>query len=122
MRAAPSKSVTYTKGAEQIAKHTAKEAATEGAEKVVKKNIPKPPRGKGKVSPADRDPKRAYSKKEKAEMLDDQGGKCAQCGTEKTVDQVDGHHIERHADGGATTKENGASVCKDCHKELHEKE
>ncbi|WP_462249227.1 DUF6443 domain-containing protein [Ekhidna sp.] len=85
-------------------------------------SIEKPPRGKGSTPPSERDPKRVYNKKEKQEMLDDQGGNCAQCDQPKTVDEVDGHHLNRHADGGKTTKENGAAVCKDCHKKLHSKE
>ncbi len=84
-------------------------------------NITKPPTGKGSVSPDQRDPKRVYSKNEKQEMLDDQGGNCAQCGESKTVDEVQGHHVQRHADGGQTTKDNGAAVCTDCHKDLHSK-
>ncbi len=86
-----------------------------------KVDIPKTRRGKGTVDPSKRDPKRAYTKKEKREMLEEQGGKCAKCKKDKKVDEVDGHHIDRHADGGRTTKENGASVCKKCHKELHSK-
>ena len=84
--------------------------------------LSKPPRGKGAVPPSQRDPKRVYSKSEKAEMLKDQGGRCIQCGEKKTVDEVHGHHIKRHADGYPTTKENGAAVCHPCHKKLHSKE
>lgn len=81
--------------------------------------LPKPAKGKGSVPPDKRDPKRTYTKKEKAEMLEAQDNKCPQCGENKTVDEVDGHHVDRHADGGQTTPENGASVCKSCHTELH---
>ncbi|MEM1408181.1 MAG: RHS repeat-associated core domain-containing protein [Bacteroidota bacterium] len=86
------------------------------------KKITKPPRGKGSVPPKMRDPKRTFTKKQKAEMLQEQGGNCPSCKQPKTVDQVDGHHIKRHADGGATTKDNGVSLCKDCHKNIHKKE
>jgi len=37
-------------------------------------------------------------------MLQDQGGKCAGCGETKPLSEVDGHHKQRHADGGPTTK------------------
>jgi hypothetical protein len=84
--------------------------------------LPKPPRGRGAVPPNKRDPKRVYSKSEKAEMLKNQGGRCAQCNEKKTVDEVHGHHIKRHSDGGATSKDNGAAVCHPCHKKLHKKE
>lgn len=53
-------------------------------------------------------------------MLKKQDGKCVGCGETKTVDQVAGHHKKRHADGGATTPENGAAVCKDCHIKIHQ--
>ena len=52
--------------------------------------------------------------------LDDQGGKCAQCGEPKTVDETNGHHVDRHADGGKTDDKNHAELCKDCHDKLHE--
>jgi hypothetical protein len=82
-------------------------------------SLPKPPKGKGSVPPGERDPIRTYTKGQKTEMLENQGGNCIQCGETKTVEEVDGHHIDRHADGGQTTMENGAAVCKECHKELH---
>lgn len=52
-------------------------------------------------------------------MLQDQGGKCLGCGEPKTLSEVDGHHLKRHADGGRTVKEEGAALCKECHKEVH---
>ncbi|WP_333597402.1 HNH endonuclease signature motif containing protein [Chryseobacterium flavum] len=52
-------------------------------------------------------------------MLEKQNGKCIGCGEAKTVDEVDGHHIIRHADGGKTTLENAAALCKPCHKQIH---
>ncbi|WP_405629429.1 polymorphic toxin-type HINT domain-containing protein [Pseudoalteromonas sp. Ld20] len=84
--------------------------------------VPKSPTGRGSAAPGDRDPKRTYSRGEINEMLQDQGGKCAGCGETKSLSEVDGHHVQRHADGGPTTKENGAALCKDCHKEVHAKE
>jgi type IV secretory pathway TrbL component len=53
-------------------------------------NLPKLPKGKGSVDPSQRDPKRVYSKSEKADMLKNQGGKCAGCGDTKTVKEVEG--------------------------------
>ncbi|AOW20769.1 DUF6443 domain-containing protein [Urechidicola croceus] len=87
----------------------------------VKKVIPKTPRGKGSVEPSKRDPKRVISKKEKKEMLDDNGGKCEKCSKDLELDDAKAHHIERHADGGPTTKENTAILCDGCHKEVHRK-
>jgi RHS repeat-associated protein len=81
--------------------------------------LPKPPTGKGSTPPEDRDPKRTFTKSERQEKLDQQNGKCAQCGKDKTVDETNGHHVDRHADGGQTNDANHAEVCKDCHKELH---
>ena len=83
-------------------------------------NLPKPPRGRGSVPKDQRDPQRAFSPKQQQEMVNRQGGQCANgCGRNINVSNSDGHHVKRHADGGATTTENGAQVCKDCHKELH---
>lgn len=45
-------------------------------------------------------------------MLQDQGGKCAGWGETKSLSEVDGHHVQCHADGGPTTKENGAALLK----------
>jgi len=91
-------------------------------EKVVGKagELPKPLKGKGKVSSGERDPQRLYTKKQKVEMLEKQGGKCLLCGEEKTVDEVEGHHIDRHADGSPTTTDKGASLCKDCHIKVYQ--
>jgi RHS repeat-associated protein len=83
-------------------------------------NLPKPPKGKGSVPPSERDPKRLYTKEEKANMLKKQGGTCAECGETKKLEEVQGHHKDtRHADGGKTDEKNGAAVCKDCHIILH---
>jgi hypothetical protein len=96
--------------------------AVKGAGKVAdaaKADIPKPPTGKGSVPPDQRDPKRVWSKDENAKKLDEQGGKCANCGQKTTIDDAKGHHIDRHADGGKTDSTNQAVVCTDCHKDLH---
>ena len=86
------------------------------------KEIPKSPTGKGKVPPSQRDPKRVMTKKEKAEMMKERGEKCESCNEKITIDQARGHHIERHADGGKTTKENTAILCEGCHTKVHSKE
>uniref|UniRef100_UPI00261DC130 RHS repeat-associated core domain-containing protein n=1 Tax=uncultured Winogradskyella sp. TaxID=395353 RepID=UPI00261DC130 len=86
------------------------------------KKIAKAKRGKGSVDPSKRDPRRTYTKKEKQKKLDEQGGKCKNCGEQKTVDQVDGHHRKRHADGGRTTEDNLEVPCKSCHKKIHSKD
>ena len=82
--------------------------------------IQKPPKGKGSVPPSQRDPKRLYTEKQKAEMLEKQNGNCANCGEPLPVKKSVGHHKKRHADGGQTTTQNGAAVCKECHVEIHQ--
>ena len=82
--------------------------------------LPKPPTDKGQVPRADRDPKRTFSPSERAAKRQEQGEQCANgCG--KKIDETNsqGHHIERHADGGPTNSGNHAEVCKDCHRDLH---
>jgi RHS repeat-associated protein len=82
-------------------------------------NLPKAGKGKGTVPPSQRDPKRVWTKKERVEQLKKQEGKCANCGQPKTVDETQGHHEKRHADGGKTVPENHKEVCKECHTDLH---
>jgi 5-methylcytosine-specific restriction endonuclease McrA len=82
--------------------------------------LPTPGKGKGAVSPDKRDPKRVWTKKGRQEQLEEkQEGKCAQCGEPKKVDETQGRHKKRHADGGGTDSENHAEVYKKCHVELH---
>lgn len=81
--------------------------------------IPKPPTGKGSVPPGERDPKRVWTKNENVAKLEEQGGKCAQCGKDASIGETRGHHKQRHADGGQTNTDNHAMVCDPCHKELH---
>ena len=82
--------------------------------------LPKAGKGKGTVPPDQRDPKRVWTKKERQEQLEQkQEGKCANCGEPKKVNETQGHHKKRHADGGGTVPENHAEVCKKCHVELH---
>jgi len=77
-----------------------------------------PATGPGTVPPDQRDSKRVWTKAERQQKLDQQNGKCAHCGKDKTVDQTNGHHKKRHANGGKTNDPNHAEVCKKCHKEL----
>lgn len=116
-------------GAEEVKAGTETVKIAEGTNDVEKvseaantleKEIPKPGKGRGSVSPAERDPKRVWTKDERADMLEKQDGKCAQCGAPKTVDEVQAHHIKRHADGGATDGANGAALCKECHVKIHQ--
>ena len=82
--------------------------------------LPKPGKGRGSVAPADRDPKRNFSDKDRDAKRQEQDNKCGNgCGKDIDKNNSDGHHIERHADGGRTVSENHAEVCKDCHRELH---
>jgi RHS repeat-associated protein len=84
-------------------------------------DLRKSPTGPGTVPPSERDPQRVYTKDQKAEGLEKQGGRCAGCGQQLTLDDAKGHHMERHADGGATDADNLAVVCDPCHKLLHSK-
>ncbi|HLJ85745.1 MAG TPA: RHS repeat-associated core domain-containing protein [Candidatus Angelobacter sp.] len=81
---------------------------------------PDPPTGRGTVPPDQRDPKRTWTKPERQQRLDQQGGKCPRCGKPKTLDETQGHHKKRHADGGRTDGANHDELCKDCHKEVHQ--
>jgi RHS repeat-associated protein len=83
-------------------------------------NVPKPPKGQGSTPPNQRDPKRTWTRAENQKKLDQQNGKCAQCGDPKTVNETQGHHKQRHADGGKTSDKNHAVVCTNCHKKLHQ--
>lgn len=82
-------------------------------------NLPKAGKGKGSVPPSQRDPKRLWTKKEREVQLEKQDGKCANCGQPKKIDETQGHHEKRHADGGKTDPGNHKEVCKECHVELH---
>jgi len=85
--------------------------------------LKKPPTGRGAVPSDQRDPQRAFTRKQTQKMLDKQGGKCAECQEPKSLAEVDGHHIDRHADGGATNPDsNGAALCNQpggCHDQIH---
>ncbi|WP_175550362.1 HNH endonuclease [Chryseobacterium vrystaatense] len=35
------------------------------------------------------------------------------------IDQIHGHHLIRHSDGGMTTMENGVGLCHSCHKQTN---
>ena len=83
--------------------------------------LPKPPSGRGSVPEGQRDPRRRFSPAERSAKRAEQGDRCANgCGTKIDEGNSEGHHIERHADGGRTEPENHAEVCKNCHRELHQ--
>ena len=74
--------------------------------------------GKGEVPPDARDPRRYPTRKQRGNIFDRQGGKCAECGIPlKSPWQA--HHRKRHADGGLTEDENLAGLCGPCHKGQH---
>jgi len=81
--------------------------------------LPAPGKGKGSVDPKDRDPKRTATKSQKEKMLDQRGNKCEGCDKPATADDVQAHHLERHADGGATKPAEMVNLCKDCHTYIH---
>jgi RHS repeat-associated protein len=95
------------------------ERAASRAERAVG-NLPKPPTGPGSAARADRDPKRTFSPSERAAKREEQGNQCGTgCGKKIDASNSEGHHVDRHADGGRTNSENHSEVCKDCHRELH---
>jgi RHS repeat-associated protein len=82
--------------------------------------IPEPSTGPGSAPRGQRDPQRRFTGAQKQEMIDRQGGQCGNnCGIQIAQSNSDAHHIQRHADGGRTTTDNGVAVCKDCHREIH---
>jgi len=109
-------------GGKKIMQGVEKFADFVGDVKDISKKIPKAKRGKGEVSPADRDPQRAFNKKQKQEMQDRQNGECPNCSDQKDISEMEGHHKVRHADGGSTTTDNGVNLCEDCHKDVHSKD
>ena len=108
--------ITPVAGEESVIESVAAKAEARAAKAT---ELPKPGKGRGTVEPGARDTKRVYSQKQKTKLLANQDGKCASCGEVKKLEEVAGHHKIRHADGGKTTMENGAAVCKDCHKKIH---
>jgi hypothetical protein len=83
-------------------------------------DMPKPPRGSGSVPKEQRDPKRFWTKEERAAKRTEQGDKCATgCGADLDEGNSRGHHVVRHADGGRTVDSNHAEVCVDCHEKIH---
>jgi hypothetical protein len=64
------------------------------------------------------DRKRAFSKSDREQAVERQGGICPPCGQPITISDV-GHHILLHAKGGPTTTENCIVVHEACHRRLH---
>lgn len=106
---------------EAVAGITARRAAREAGEAAIERSaLPRPPRGPGSVSPAQRDPQRRFTNRERTAQREAQGNQCANgCGTRIDATNSDGHHVTRHADGGPTNQANHAEVCKDCHRKIH---
>jgi RHS repeat-associated protein len=81
-----------------------------------KASLPKSATGPGTVPKDQRDPHRAASDREKAEMRQEQKGNCAHCDKPMGDEKGIGHHTPvRHADGGKGMK----LVHEKCHKSLH---
>ena len=81
--------------------------------------VPKPPRGKGSVPKAQRDPKRVWNSTERKAKRAAQADACPGCDKKIDASNSHGHHKKRHADGGQTVNENHIEVCHDCHKKIH---
>ena len=78
--------------------------------------------GRGSVPPALRDPVRHPSKELERQIIKEQGGKCAGCGTPVDPKNSSSHHYIRHSDGGATVRENLVQLCSgrgSCHEKIH---
>lgn len=66
---------------------------------------------------------RSFTDRMKNVAYDRQDRKCAVCGKEFAISELEAHHIKPWAQGGATVAENCEMVCKECHHEkLHKKE
>lgn len=63
---------------------------------------------------------RAFSEKEKNQLYEIQNHKCAKCGKEFSIDELDAHHKIQWANGGHTTIDNGILYCKECHHIEHD--
>lgn len=64
------------------------------------------------------DRKRAFSRSDREQALERQGGLCPPCGQPIAISDI-GHHIALHAKGGPTTPENCIIVHEACHARLH---
>ena len=62
-----------------------------------------------------KDPKRIYGELEREIIYFESNKKCAVCDVLVPWDEVEIHHLEQHAQGGATEIENGALVHRACH-------
>lgn len=63
---------------------------------------------------------RAFNEKEKNQLYENQHHKCAKCGKEFSIDELDAHHKIQWANGGHTTIDNGILYCKECHHIEHD--
>ena len=86
---------------------------------VVHNGIPIPPRGRGAVPPSQRDPSRVWKEPAQLKKWKEQGERCPGCGQNVPFDETEGHHKDRHADGGRTNRKNHLQVCIGCHCNTH---
>lgn len=66
-----------------------------------------------------KDNKRKFSQDTKMLTFYNQGKRCAVCGEEKNLNEMEAHHIVEHQHGGTTTPDNCEMLCYPCHKEIH---
>ena len=64
---------------------------------------------------------REFSKRDKAVAYERQDGKCAICGNEFEIDQMEGDHIVPWSKGGRTTSDNCQMLCVDCNRKKSNK-
>jgi len=70
-----------------------------------------------KIKLAHHDPRRLFTSKQRAEIVERDGCDCAYCGREVTGEEGDRifiDHVIPHTSGGATVVENGVVACSTC--------
>jgi hypothetical protein len=63
-----------------------------------------------------RDSRRSFTRTQKAEIWDQQNGKCAKCLKILKQRTVEYDHGKAWSDGGRTVVKNGRAMCAECHK------
>ena len=66
-----------------------------------------------------RDARRGFSPAQKWYILNQQNGKCAECGKHLDPSTAQFHHGRPWADGGRTVVRNGKALCPVCHAKMH---
>ena len=59
---------------------------------------------------------RSFDGKQRRTMFENQNGKCAKCGEECELDEMEADHVTPWSEGGRTDVENGQMLCKGCNR------